>query len=55
MHTHMCVHVVMHVAIYVQDYEKHEDDRSGFLKNHLLKYVDSCVVLDEASAVVSRL
>lgn len=48
---HTCVY--MHVAIYVQDYEKHEDNRSGFLKNHMLKYVDLCVVLDETSAVVS--
>lgn len=37
----------------LQDYERHEDERSGFLKNHLLKYVDLCVGVDETSAVVS--
>lgn len=36
----------------VQDYERQEGERSIFLKNHLLRYVDICVEVDEASAEV---
>jgi hypothetical protein len=38
---------------YVQDYQRHEEERSTFLKEHLLEYVDLCVGVDEASAIVS--
>lgn len=37
----------------MQDYERLEGERSKFLKNHLLMYVDICVEVDEASADVS--
>ena len=36
-----------------QDYEKLEEERSDFLKDRLLKYVDVCVSVDEKSAQVS--
>ncbi len=37
-----------------QDFERQEEERSDYLKDHLLKYVDLCVGVDEASADVSR-
>ena len=36
----------------VQDYEKLEDERSDFINDRLLKYVDICVGVDERSAQV---
>ncbi len=41
------------VCVRVQDYERQERERSIFLKNHLLQYVDVCVEVDEASALVN--
>jgi hypothetical protein len=36
----------------IQDYEKFEEERSDFIKDRLLKYVDVCVGVDERSAQV---
>ena len=36
----------------IQDYEKFEEERSDFMKDRLLKYVDICVGVDERSAQV---
>ena len=36
----------------IQDYEKFEEERSDFIKDRLLKYVDICVGVDERSAQV---
>ena len=36
----------------IQDYEKFEEERSDFIKDRLLKYVDTCVGVDERSAQV---
>ena len=40
-------------ALCLQDYERDEDERSTFLKDHFLQYVDICLAVDEASAEVS--
>ena len=37
---------------FIQDYEKFEEERSDFIKDRLLKYVDICVGVDETSALV---
>ena len=49
------VYIAIHVdhKFILQDYERQEEERSDFLKNHLLKYVDLCVAIDEESAEVS--
>ena len=36
----------------MQDYENFEEERSDFIKDRLLKYVDVCVGVDEKSAQV---
>ena len=35
-----------------RDYERHEAERSDFLRGQWLKYVETCVAVDEASAEV---
>ena len=35
-----------------RDYQRHEEERSDFLSGHWLKYVETCVGVDEASAEV---
>jgi len=42
------------VCLCVQDFERQEGERSDYLQKHLLKYVDICVEVDEASAEVSK-
>ena len=49
---HVCI-CAGHADFTLQDYERQEEERSDFLKNHLLKYVDLCVAIDEESAEVS--
>ena len=41
-----------HMALLLQDYEKLEEERSDFIKERLLIYVDICVGVDERSAQV---
>ena len=36
-----------------QDFERHEEERSDFLKDRFLKYIDICVEVHEACAEVS--
>lgn len=38
-----------------RDYQRHEEERSDFLRGHWLKYVETCVAVDEASAEVRYL
>ena len=42
----------MHMNTNLQDYERQEDERSDYLKDHFLKYVDLCVGVNEANAEV---
>ena len=35
-----------------RDYQRHEEERSDFLSGHWLKYVETCVGVDETSAEV---
>ena len=35
-----------------QDYERHEEERSDFLRGQWLKYIEICVAVNEASAMV---
>ena len=35
-----------------QDFQRYEEERSDYLKDHFLKYVDICVAVNEASAEV---
>ena len=35
-----------------RDYQRHEEERSDFLQGHFLKYIETCVGVDEASAEV---
>ena len=36
-----------------QDYERHEDERSDFLRGQWLKYIETCVGVNETTAMVS--
>ena len=37
----------------MQDFEKHEEERSDFLQERFLHYIDACVVMQESIAEVS--
>ena len=37
----------------MQDFEKHEEERSDFLQEKCLHYIDACVVMQESIAEVS--
>ena len=38
-----------------QDYERHEDERSDFLRGQWLQYIEMCVGINETSAMVSNM
>ena len=54
MHFHRKTNIILLLTLgkSLQDYEKFEEERSDFMKDRLLKYVDVCVAVDERSAQV---
>ena len=38
--------------ICLQDFQRYEEERSDYLKDHFLKYIGICVAVNEASAEV---
>ena len=38
--------------IFLQDFQRYEEERSDYLKDHFLKYIGICVAVNEASAEV---
>lgn len=38
-----------------RDYEKHEEERSDFLRGEWLKYIETCIAVDETSAEVYKI
>ena len=39
-------------ALCSQDFQRYEEERSDYLKDQFLKYVDICIAVNEASAEV---
>ena len=48
----MYVNFLLHCGC-PQDFERHEEERSDFLKDHFLKYIDLSVEIHEVCAEVS--
>ena len=46
------VFVVVDFYCYFQDFERQQEERSDFLKDKFLKYIDLCVEVDENSVKV---